>query len=169
MFEFTEKAPANLRGKRLPLRDFHGSLYIDYDTRINLDTAEISNLWAWPGMDKRKWPTFDELSRAGIVRECRPFIEVDMCGITDWCSADGIVTHNLDVDGIIEFFAGHGFHITIEAIMHQWCAWLKDYKSAYRDEAHGYHLFTSCGHNTFNLHLSSLHPTAADWQETYIA
>lgn len=63
-------------------------------------------------------------------------------------------------------FKDNGFDVTLEAIFHNYEAWLRDEKSGYRDEANGYHLFSPCGCNPFRLSASELHD-GLRWQHTY--
>ena len=66
----------------------------------------------------------------------------------------------------IEEFKSHGFNVTREALMHNYHAWRDDYKSGYRDEKNGYHLFTPCGCNPLSFRASEL-SAETDWQDTY--
>lgn len=72
----------------------------------------------------------------------------------------------IDVNSIIKEFKEHGFNVTEEAIMHNFEAWRADFKSGYRDEENGCHLFSACGCNDFKLWASELEPDAK-WQTTY--
>lgn len=64
-------------------------------------------------------------------------------------------------------FAKKKFYVTEEAIFHNFEAWLKDMKSGYRDEEHGYHLFSPCGCNPFSLYATELTYGEEYWQKTY--
>lgn len=68
---------------------------------------------------------------------------------------------------IIGKFKTEGFDVTEDAIRHQYDAWRGDYKSGYRDEERGYHLFTPCGCNPFSIRATTLHEKCKDWQITY--
>lgn len=65
-------------------------------------------------------------------------------------------------------FKAHGFNVTTEALYHNAYWWSDDYKSGYRDEENGYHLFTPCGCNPLSFTASEL-VEGADWQKTYYA
>ena len=73
----------------------------------------------------------------------------------------------LEIDRIEAFFKDNGYNVSREAIEHNFNAWLDDMKSAYRDEANGYHLFSPCGCNQLSMRLSTLHKLCDDWQQTY--
>ena len=62
-------------------------------------------------------------------------------------------------------FYEHGFHVTLEALAHNYEAWYNDMKSGYLDEENGYHLFTPCGCNTLSFRASE--DVGEDWQTTY--
>lgn len=85
----------------------------------------------------------------------------------DECDSPIYKSHNLNPQNVVDFFKRKGYNVTIDAVEHNYNAWLNDYKSGYRDEVNGYHLFTPCGCNPLQFRLSTLHPTASDWQETY--
>lgn len=71
------------------------------------------------------------------------------------------------VNKIVRKFRAHGFNVTKEAVMHQYGAWNAGFKSGYRDDENGYHLFTPCGRcNEFALCASTL-TDKVDWQTTY--
>ncbi len=76
---------------------------------------------------------------------------------------------DIDVEEVQDFFARHGYNVTEDAIRHNFEAWKEDFKSGYRDEKNGYHLFTPCGCNPLAFRLSTLDEDYEDWQETYRA
>lgn len=65
-------------------------------------------------------------------------------------------------------FSKLGFKVSERAIMHNYNAWAHDYKSGYRDDGGGYHLFTPCGCNPLSFRLTALSDDSKDWQTTYI-
>lgn len=73
-----------------------------------------------------------------------------------------------DFDRIVKQFRKGGINVTREAIEHNYNAWLGDFKSGYRDEENGYHLFSPCGCNPLSFRASTLHKKCEDWQQTYI-
>lgn len=73
------------------------------------------------------------------------------------------------IEAIQSFFTEHGFNVTEEAIMFCFESWQYDYKSGFRDEENGYHLFCPCGCNDFSLSASKLTPECEGWQQTYAA
>ena len=72
-----------------------------------------------------------------------------------------------DVRNIKNKFAKKNFHVTEHAILHNFFAWKEDYKSGYRDEENGYHLFTPCGCNPLSFTATTLTYGEEYWQETY--
>lgn len=71
-----------------------------------------------------------------------------------------------DIREIQKEFKEHGFNVSEHAIKTQFTNWQSGYKSGYRDEANGYHLFTPCGLNPFSLTATTL-VDGVDWQDTY--
>lgn len=69
---------------------------------------------------------------------------------------------------ILKEFMENGFNVTEEAVMHNYEAWKAGFKSGYRDEKNGYHLFTPSGCNQCDLRASSIEKEL-DWQNTYTA
>lgn len=61
-----------------------------------------------------------------------------------------------------------GLNITTDAVLWQLENWMWDYKSGYRDEENGYHLFSACSCNPFNIQVTTLSPEA-NCQSTYWA
>lgn len=74
---------------------------------------------------------------------------------------------DFNIEEVIKEFAGHGFNVTEEAIMHNYEAWKGDFKSGFKDEENGYFLFTPYGCDTLCFMACEL--TGVDWQETYEA
>ena len=72
-----------------------------------------------------------------------------------------------DFKNIQKEFAENGFNVTINALKHNYQAWLCDMKSGYRDEKNNYHLFSPCGCNPLSFRASTLHHQCEDWQQTY--
>lgn len=72
-----------------------------------------------------------------------------------------------DFKDIQKEFAENGFNVTINALKHNYQAWLCDMKSGYRDEKNNYHLFSPCGCNPLSFRASTLHYQCEDWQQTY--
>lgn len=86
----------------------------------------------------------------------------------DECDSPIYKSYYFNPQNVVYFFKRKGYNVTIDAIEHNYNAWLNDYKSGYRDEVNGYHLFTPCACNPLQFRLSTLHPTASDWQKTYV-
>ena len=71
------------------------------------------------------------------------------------------------VHKVVRYFKEHGYNVTEKAICFCFDAWVNGYKSGYRDEANGYHLFTPAGWiNPLCFRLSTL-DSRLDWQTTY--
>lgn len=128
---------------------------------VNIDTMEWYHCSEPNHQPIDGFKNLNALVRDGHeVELCNPFVEIDWRPINDYPSS-------INMDDVKEFFKEHGFNVTYSAISHQFDNWSMGYKSGYRDERNGYHLFTPCGGNPFRLSLTSLHETASDWQTTY--
>ena len=73
------------------------------------------------------------------------------------------------IKAIVNEFKEHGFNVTQKAIRWQFSNWQSDFKSGYRDEKNGYHLFSPCGCNPFSLRATTLNDLCKGWQTTYFA
>ena len=68
---------------------------------------------------------------------------------------------------IFNFFQEKGVNVSMAAIIHNFYAWMSDFKSGYRDTALGYHLFSPCGCNPLSMRYTTLNILCEDWQTTY--
>ena len=68
---------------------------------------------------------------------------------------------------ILRIMESHGYHVTREVVIHNYCAWKCGFKSGYRDEENGYFLFTPCGGNDLSFKAFQLAPDR-DCYKTYI-
>jgi hypothetical protein len=75
----------------------------------------------------------------------------------------------VDIIAAHKFFHENGIQISQEALEHNFEAWCQDYKSGYRDEAAGYHVFSPCGCNPLRFTLTPLSEKNSAWQNTYEA
>lgn len=147
--------------------------FINFATPFNLDTGEIDNTFYPPKKYKGKnglpdyapdgFTTLNNLKAQGNGHEVHCYDEYDIDLGNHPAMGDK------DIDDIIAEFEDAGYKVTKAAILHNYYAWSADLKSAYRDEANGYHLFSPCGCNPFILRATTLHPLCADWQITYEA
>lgn len=166
MVIFTEKAPEALRGKKLPINalpaDRWPNLEIRFNAKVNLDTLDVLSDDDIEYNDSN-WPTLNELISNGMIEDWFPYRRADMCNIDSMFDSNG----EPPIRKIQKFFKERGFTVTKEAIMHNFHAWERDMKSGFCDEKNNVHVFSPCGCNPFNLHVSELHPGCDDWQITY--
>ena len=94
--------------------------------------------------------------------------------IESYCADNGItllidpkLDKKVNTKKIIKFFRDNGYNVTSEAV--NWCFenWKSGFKSGYRDQENGYHLFNPCGGNALSIRLTTLNPLCEDWQVTY--
>lgn len=142
-----------------------------YDTPFNLETGEIyegDNLQrtgknGLPDDAPEGFTTLNNLNAQKLGHEVYCYDEYNIN------LGEQPQLNDKKIKEIIAEFEEAGHNVTKKAIMHNYCAWLDDFKSGYRDEKNGYHLFSPCGHNPFQLCLTTLHPLCEDWQTTYEA
>ena len=162
-------------GRIVSLYDENNQFYLRFDDVIDLEKGIIVS--GSKGVHQPEL-TKDELANGyttlnKLIREGKAEKEEVHC--YDECSYDAGVWLNeyendsecIDIDEIIDYFAEHGFNVTKEALQHNIDAWSSDFKSGYRDDENGYHLFTPCGCNKLSFRATSLDANCITWQSTY--
>ena len=148
------------------------TLALHFDKPFSLDTGEILPTICNPKRRGKNglpndapegFTTLNNLKAQGNGNEVHCYDEYDIV------LGEQPQLNDKKIKEIIAEFEEAGHKVTKKAIMHNYCAWLDDLKSGYRDEKNGYHLFSPCGHNPFQLCLTTLHPLCEDWQTTYEA
>ena len=143
-------------GRIIDLLNPNGSFALRYNRAFNLKTGEVFPEDEHPDGSV----TLNDLTKeGGTTVHCYDEVELNY-GVRFKLTQDKL-------EKIKKFFAKKGFDVTNEAIIHQYNHWHYGFKSGYRDEKRGYHLFTPCGGNPFSLRLTTLHEKCADWQITY--
>ena len=141
-------------------------IYLPYYFGHRLDVENLE--YALSTSDERTdLPDLNALVKAGIIRDESIYKEHDILpeGF-DHCDVRRKLNDKA-VDRIIKEFAEKGFVVTREAIQHNYCAWLSDRKSGYRDDENGVFLFTPCGCNPLRFSAMTIHEELNDWQQTY--
>ncbi len=112
-------------------------------------------------------PTLNDLARANRLIEKTIYLSHDICpkGF-DYADTAPQQLPAKVLREILKEFNENGFKVTRKSVLHNFNAWLCDFKSGYRDEQNGYHLFTPCGCNPLSLRATSL-DNRLDWQTTY--
>lgn len=140
--------------------------YLAYDRAINIEKAEI-----YPeGMHPKGSTTLNELKKQG-GHEVHCYDEFEINPDT----GNRLFETKMRQETYRQkrflawqkLFSKNGHNVTIEAIRHQYDAWSAGFKSGYRDEENGCHLFTPSGCNPFSLRLTTLDPKCKEWQTTY--
>lgn len=103
-------------------------------------------------------PTLNDLVRNGVLTECHDYKEETLQYKT--------YRYDISIKRAISYFKKRGYNVTEEAIKHNLEAYRRGYKSGYRDETNGYHLFTPSSFNPLSFNLTTL-STFCDWQTTY--
>lgn len=155
-------------GRIIEVMALDGKFVFKFDTPINLETREIGPLPPYtPGaLDNVELPdgftTLNQLTKQklGKILYCYDEYEINLGYKPNMTIKKAI--------RIAKEFQKNGFKVTSQAIMHNYDAWKAGWKVGYRDEENGYHLFTPCGGNPFDLRATTLEECCADWQITYL-
>ncbi len=140
-------------------------LPIRYDNRINLELMVYFH-YDDTSEEAMKCHTLTELLHNGTITEKKLYKEYEIV-LNDFpfCGTRKILSPN-KINDIAREFNQHGFNVNIEAIRHNYLAWVSDMKSGYRDTENGYHLFSPCGCNILRFSATTLF-NESDWQNTY--
>lgn len=132
-------------------------LFIPWDWRIAIDWE--NKKYTFDKVDG--FPTLSDMKQNGEdIKLCFPFEECES-------PLYGFDVDNFNPQDVVDFFAEHGYKVTLKAVKNNFDAWRNDLKSGYRDDKNGYHLSSPCGCNSLRFSLSTLHPSQ-DWQTTYV-
>ena len=148
-------------GKILVICDKDGEYQLMWDTPFSIESGIIfDNENEIDAFDKGRTLTLTALSANKIGKQTHNYEE--------YCIRVGEVKSltNKDVKEICKQFKRYGFNVTEHAVLTNFANWRSGYKSGYRDDANGYHLFTPCGLNPFSLTATTL-VEGVDWQDTY--
>ena len=154
-------------GRIISLFDENNQFHLRFDDVINLETGEIVSKCSQLTSEdiENGYTTLNQLIREkkGHQVFCHDTLDYD----DDVYMDDENVDERADVNKIRDFFVKHGYNVTTEAV--SWCVsnWKCGFKSGYRDDVNGYHLFNPCGGNPLSIRLTTLHPLCEDWQKTY--
>lgn len=162
--EFIASREQTERGEQLPdgriinIYRSDGTIH-RYDLAFDLETGDLYPAGEHPDGTV----TLNELYEKGMLKAVHCY---DECTYNTNKYIGEIKTDDKFIKRVQAFFKEHGYNVTKKAIRHNIDAWELDYKSGYRDEANGYHLFTPCFHNPLSFTLTTLHPLC-QWQGTY--
>lgn len=154
-------------GRIISLYDKNNKFYMNYDFVLDLDKGVIIRKGGELTLyDKRNGlTTLNELILNKKAKDvtCYDCLDFDM----DVYSCDPKLDKKVTTKDIVKFFHDNGYNVTSEAVF--WCfeAWKSGFKSGYRDQENGYHLFSPCGANALSIRLTTLNPLCEDWQTTY--
>lgn len=143
-------------GRIVPVVNLENKYEMGFDTPFNLETGEV-----YDKPNEFSTDLNEQVKKGAKEVLCYDYYDIDL--------GERPVMSDTQIIKICREFKDNGFNVTKEAIMHNYSAWRCDYKSGYRDEKNGYHLFSPCGCNPFSLRATSLHQSCNDWQETYEA
>ena len=153
-------------GRIISLTDMvngENKMILRYDTPFNPETGEMLDyIDNDKGMLPKGFTTLNRLKREGNGTEVKCYEEYQVF------LGENPKMDDKQIAKIIAEFEDAGFKVTEKAIFHNFYAWTGSFKSGYRDEENGYHLFTPCGGNPFSLSATTLHELCSDWQTTYV-
>ena len=155
-------------GRIISMFNKNNEFYIRFDDVIDLTNGVIIR---HDGKDlteddiAKGYTTFNRLIADKKAKEVYCYDELDFN--MPIYSNDPNIDKIANADEICEYFHNNGYNVTAEAV--KWCVenWKSGFKSGYRDEKNGYHLFNPCGRNQLSIRLTTLHPLCEDWQTTY--
>lgn len=155
-------------GRIIEVMTKEGRLLFRYDTPINLTTGEIGQRPEYKPFAKDEDRCPEGFTTLNILKR-------EKKGDTVYCYDEYCIRLGMKAKvtirksiAIAHEFQKHGFKVTPEAVMHNYDAWRKGLKSGYRDEKNGYHLFSPCGGNPFDMRATTLEECCSDWQATYV-
>ena len=129
--------------------------FMRYDTKVDLKSGYAIGIDSGIVYKLCKFPTINELITAGKVARIVPYREYDIMP----------KSRPIDFDAIVAEFKENGFEVSKAALVHNYNAWLNDYKSGYRCKS--CHIFTPCGCNPLRFSATTLCKECKDWQTTY--
>lgn len=154
-------------GRMFEVMTKEGKLVLRYDTPINLTTGEIGKEPDYkPFVEKEDLPegftTLNQLKKEakGDTVYCYDEYDINL-GVPKTMTIRRAIR-------LAKEFKKHGFNVSSAAIMHNFEAWKAGWKSGYRDEERGTHLFTPCGGNPLCFRATTLEECCSDWQTTYL-
>ena len=154
-------------GRIISLYDKNNKFYMNYDCVLDLAKGVIIRKCGELTLyDKcNGLTTLNELILNRKAKEvtCYDCLDFDM----DVYACDPKLDKKVTTKDIVKFFHDNGYNVTSEAVC--WCfdSWKSGFKSGYRDQENGYHLFSPCGANALSIRLTTLNPLCEDWQTTY--
>ena len=157
-------------GRVISIYDKDNNFYLKYNWVIDLDNGIIVRRVEYDGNITEEeiakgYTTLNRLLAEKKAKEvnCYDCLDFNMDVYMDDLELDKKVTAEM----IIKFFRDNGYNVTSDAV--NWCFenWKYGFKSGYRDEKNGYHLFNPCGGNVLSIRLTTLNPLCDDWQTTY--
>lgn len=154
-------------GRLIEALSFDGHL-LRFDAPFSLETGEIIKREPeWPRFGNGLpdyvpdgFTTLNNLHAEGLGKEVYCYEEY----VVNLGSPDSLSKEQ--VRAVCDEFKKHGFNVTSQAVLHNFSCWLGDYKSGYRDEVNGYHLFSPCGCNDLSFTATTI-DNRLDWQTTY--
>ena len=152
-------------GRVISLFDENNHFYLRFDYPLDLDngTYEEKEYSPTPDYDDSV-VNLNNLIKQGKAKEVQCY---DTCEYNEDVYPNEFIYSPAKIRKIHNYFVELGYNVTSDAIQHNLLAWMGDYKSGYRDDQNGYHLFTPCGCNPLSLRVSTLHHLCEDWQTTY--
>lgn len=138
-----------------------------YDCKVDLSCMKYIPVSCREEYSSSSLPTMEELVKCGVVK-VMSCISVS-CEVSFYNGLPSFPTDLEFAEHVVSsFLSSHGVVVSVDAVLHNLDAWRSDFKSGYRDEANGYHLFSPCGCNPLSFRYNSLHELCEDWQQTYV-
>jgi hypothetical protein len=136
-------------------------IVVTWETPINLETGMMIPYVSQCDAQIKGYTCLNELKENGKIKR-------ETCAYKEYEIRMGYIRSMSDkrIEAIIKEFKREGFNVTRQAILYCYVAYRSGFKSGYRDEENGYHLFCPNRLNPFRLSATSLLKDT-DWQTTY--
>lgn len=136
-------------------------IVVTWETPINLETGMMIPYVSQCDAQIKGYTCLNELKENGKIKR-------ETCAYKEYEIRMGYIRSMSDkrIEAIIKEFKREGFNVTRQAILYCYVAYRSGFKSGYRDEENGYHLFCPNRLNPFRLSATSLLEDT-DWQTTY--
>ena len=145
------------KGKKLPIPNRY-DIKVDFKNKVFYKQEHYGKDTEQEFLDL-DLPTINDLYDSGEVTVGKPYKEYDV-----FIGYKRLTEE--DIKDIITEFGANGFKVSRRQILHNYNAWLGDYKSGCRGKST--HLFTPCGCNPLSFRATTL-SKRCDWQTTYEA
>lgn len=175
MVEFTESAPAAVRGKRISMRvGFVTEDTYRYDEVVDLESGVLLE----EGDEEYNlYGTIYDYIQQGLAKEIIPYKKIELDDVVknypQLCR--GSKKNIPDPVAINNYLKEHGMETNVVALEQSYKMWKAGFKCGIRDEKTNTFIFNPTGAkdksgrhvNPYSVSVSELNPLCEEWQQTY--